>query len=71
MTAEEILVANGWKFSKACTSCGGNKKDYVHPDKPNKRVQLLNNSQYFYVFEGAFCTKADYTTNLEKVITTL
>jgi len=69
MDFKQILTDNGWTFQKTC--CGGSKHHYDNPSKPKTTIQILPNSQYFYVFKDNHCIKAEYFAKLEETLTKL
>jgi len=67
--AHTSLEAAGWKKdATSCSSCGGGKENWLHADKPGKKIVLMKTSLYFYLFEGVYCTKADYLLSLTKAL---
>lgn len=62
MNYKEILTANGWVFNRVCSSCGGSKHEWHHPEKrgwicyvwPSLRLFRLVNDKGLKLEESSF-----------------
>lgn len=54
---KQILTDNGWSFSRICSSCGGSKHEWRHPDKKGWILYVWPGLRMFRVVDSTTSQK--------------
>ena len=72
MDYKAILNANGWVFSRVCSSCGGSKHEWRHPEKQGWICYVWPGLKMFRVVDNKSIRKAEGAfTNMNQKLSEL